>query len=73
VSAGIARHGAEALAEHVHNLALAFVAPLGAKHYRSLCSHGHPFFSGISCSDGSTGLPNKGKNQAELPDPHHFR
>jgi hypothetical protein len=39
VPARIARHSAEALAQHVHNLALAFVAPLGAKHYRRLSSH----------------------------------
>jgi hypothetical protein len=40
VPAGIARHGAEALAQHVHNLALALVAPLGAHYHCSLGSHG---------------------------------
>ncbi len=40
--AGVARHGAEPLAQHVHNLALALVAPLGAQHYRRLCSHFRP-------------------------------
>ena len=39
VPARITRHGAEPLAQHVHNLALALVAPLGAQHYRRLCSH----------------------------------
>ena len=45
MAAGVARHGGEPLAEHVHNFALALVAPLGAQHYRRLCSHvfGFPF------------------------------
>ena len=42
VAAGITRHGAEALAEHVHNLPFALVAPLGAQHYRRLRSHRNP-------------------------------
>ena len=45
VAAGIARHGGEALAEHVDNLALALVAPLGAQHHRCLRSHLFPFLS----------------------------
>ena len=43
VPAGVARHGREPLAEHVHNLALALVAPLGAQHHCCLCSHLDPF------------------------------
>src|ERR1035441_3924060 len=39
MSAGVACHGGEPLAEHVHNFALAFVAPLGAQHNRRLRSH----------------------------------
>ncbi len=39
VPARVACHGAEALAQHVHNFALALVAPLGAQHYRRLRSH----------------------------------
>jgi len=33
MAAGVARDGAEPLAEYVDNLALALVAPLGAEHY----------------------------------------
>ena len=39
VAARVTRHGAEPLAQHVHNLAFALVAPLGAQHYRRLRSH----------------------------------
>jgi hypothetical protein len=37
--ARVARHGGKPLAQHVHNLPFALVAPLGAQHYRRLCSH----------------------------------
>ena len=33
------RHRGKPLTQHVHNFALAFVAPLGAEHYRCLRSH----------------------------------
>jgi len=39
VPAGIARHGVEPFAQHIHNLALALVAPLGAQYHRRLSSH----------------------------------
>jgi hypothetical protein len=39
VPACVPRYGGKALAQHVHNLAFALVAPLGAQHYRRLCSH----------------------------------
>ena len=42
VAAGITRHGAEALAEHVHDLSLALIAPLGAQHHRRFRSHCFP-------------------------------
>ena len=42
VPARVARHGAEALAQHVHNFALALVAPLGAQHNCRLRSHSCP-------------------------------
>ena len=39
MAAGVARHGAEPLAQHVDNLSLTLIAPLGAQHYSRLCSH----------------------------------
>ena len=42
VPAGVARHGGEPLAEHVYDLSLALVAPLGAQHYSRLRSHRRP-------------------------------
>jgi hypothetical protein len=41
--AGVPRHGRKPLAQHVHNLPFAFVAPLGAQHHCRLCSHLVPF------------------------------
>ena len=46
VSARVACHGVEPLAQHVHNLALALVAPLGAEHYR--CLRSHLFFASVN-------------------------
>ena len=43
MASGITRHRAETLAEHVYDLSLALVAPLGAQHYRRLRSHRFPF------------------------------
>ena len=43
VPARIARNGAEALAQYVHDLTFALVAPLSAQHYGSLCSHDFRF------------------------------
>ena len=39
VAAGVARHDGKALAEHVDNLAFAFIAPLGAENDCCFCSH----------------------------------
>ena len=41
--AGVARHGAKPLAEHVYDLSLALVAPLGAQHHSRLRSHRRPY------------------------------
>ena len=40
--AGVARHGGKPLAQHVYNLSLALVAPLGAQHHSRLRSHRRP-------------------------------
>ena len=40
--AGVARHGGKPLAEHVHDLSLALVAPLGAQHHSRFRSHRRP-------------------------------
>ncbi len=42
MAAGVARHGGKPLAEHVYDLSLALVAPLGAQHHSRLCSHRRP-------------------------------
>jgi hypothetical protein len=47
MTARIPSHGGKPLAQHVHNLPLALVAPLGAQHHRRFCSHLDPVPGGI--------------------------
>ncbi len=62
------------VSEQIGDLAFAFVAPLGAQHNRSLCSHGHPFFSEkFPARAARPACRTRVKNQAEPPAPHHFR
>ena len=42
VTAGVARHGGKPLAEHVYDLSLALVAPLGAQYHSRFRSHRRP-------------------------------
>ena len=50
--AGVARHGGKPLAEHVHDLSLALVAPLGAQHHSRFCSHRRPDPTQIPAATG---------------------
>jgi hypothetical protein len=50
MAARVARHGGKPLAEHVYDLALALIAPLGAQYYSCLCSHVLPILESLGSS-----------------------
>src|SRR5437764_15397820 len=49
----ITGHCGKPLAEHVNDLSLAFIAPLGTQHYSSLCSHSLPILCCSPCESSA--------------------